>query len=48
MHMGIQYEYTVKTVVSSGHDFVPLRTLFAKKCPYWEKKCPENTTVFIG
>ena len=25
--------YTVKTVVFSGHFFVPIRTLFTKKCP---------------
>ena len=40
--------HTVKTVVSSGHYFVPIRTLsghyfvpirtlFAKKCLYWDK-----------
>ena len=29
--------YTVKTIVSSGHYFVPIQTLFTKMCPYWDK-----------
>ena len=37
--------YTVKTVVFYGH-LLSQYGYFLLKSPYWDKKCPENTTVF--
>ena len=36
------YIHCKNSIVFPLNCFVPVRILFTKKCPYWDKKCPED------